>query len=66
MVYSSGLYHGGLPTCGGGMGSPFGGHWVADGTTASEHPHQTFHASLFLCSAFSFVCFVCTKHPLTV
>ena len=54
MVYASGLYHGDLPVVVG---------WVAplvviaDSTTASEHPHQTFHASLFLC-VFSF-CFYC-------
>ena len=51
MVYSSGLYHDSLPAVVG---------WVAplvvlvDSTTASEHPYQTFHASLFLC-VFSFL-----------
>ena len=61
MVYASGLYHGGLPAVVG---------WVAplvviaDSTTASEHPHQTFHASLFLC-VFSFLFLLCTKHALT-
>jgi len=50
MVYASGLCHGGLPVM---------VEWVAslvviaDSGTATEHPLQTFYASLFLCvSAF--------------
>ena len=33
---------------------------IADSATATEHPHQTFHASLFVLCVFSF-CFLCTR-----
>ena len=52
MVYASGLYHGGLPVM---------VRWVAslvviaDSTSATEHPHRTFHASLFVLCVFSFL-----------
>ena len=64
MVYASGFYHGGLPVVVG---------WVAplvvfaNSTTASEHPHQTFHAIVCFCAQlFFYLFFVCTKHALTV
>ena len=56
MVYASGLCHGGLPVILG---------WVAylvviaDSAPATEHPLQTFHASLFVLYVFSFLCFFC-------
>ena len=61
MVYASGLCHGGLPVMVGWVASLV---VIADSATATEHPLQTFHASLFcVCSAF---CFLCTKHALMV
>ena len=55
MVYASGLYHGGLPVVLGWVAALV---VIADSTIASEHLHQTFHASLFL-FVFSFLFFVC-------
>ena len=55
MVYASGLYHGGLPVVVGWVASSVA---IADSTTATEHPHQTFHASLFCFCVRSDFCFV--------
>ena len=61
MVYASELCHGALPVMVGWVASLV---VIADSATATEHPLQTFHASLFcVCSAF---CFLCTKHALMV
>ena len=50
VVYASGLCHGGLPVMVGWVASLV---VIADSATATEHPLQTFHASLFcVCSAF--------------
>ena len=57
MVYASGLCHGGLPVMVGWVASLV---VIADSATATEHPLQTFHASLFcVCSAFCCFFFVC-------
>ena len=48
---ASGLYHSCLPVVVGWVASLV----IANSATASEHPHQTFHASLFLCVQLFFV-----------
>ena len=55
MVYASGLCHGGLPVMVGWVASLV---VIADSATATEHPLQTFHASLFVLCVFSFLFFV--------
>ena len=56
MVYASGLYHGGLPVMVGRVASLV---VIADSTkTTTEHPHQSFHAGLFLC-VFQLFLFFC-------
>ena len=52
MVYASGLCHGGLPVMVGWVASLV---VIADSATATEHPLQTFHASLFVLCVFSFL-----------
>ena len=44
MVYASGLYLGGLPVMVGWEASLV---VIADSTTTTKHPHQSFHARLF-------------------
>ena len=46
IVYASGLYHGSLPVMVGWVASLV---VIADSTTATEHPHQTIHASFCFC-----------------
>ena len=58
MVYASGLYHGGLPVTVGWVASLV---VIADSSTTTEHPHQSFHARLF-CSVCVCFFFLCTKH----
>ena len=63
MVYASGLCHGGLPVMVGWVASMV---VIADSATATEHPLQTFHASLFCVFSFFFFFFLRTKHALMV
>ena len=58
MVYASGLCHGGLPVVVRWVASFMSLVVIADSTTATEHPHQTFHASLFCFCVRSDFCFV--------
>ena len=56
MVYPSELCHGGLPVMVGWVASLV---VIADSATATEHPLQTFRASLFVLCVFSFFFFFC-------